>query len=498
MIGVRMVVRQAGPILKQRMIETLSARFNCRTELDGVDVSVTHGIEVTGAGLRLFPSASMGATDPSKPLIAIDRFSFHAGLLGLFFEPMRVRLVTLTGMAIEIPPRNGPAVPNASIPRPRKLPKAKIVVDEIACDNSQLVIDSNRPDKDPKIFELGHIGLHEVGSSQPWKFEAVLTNALPKGDIHASGTFGPWNTDSPGESSIAGRYIFDHADLSTIRGIAGMLHSTGEFRGQLDRIEVDGTTETPDFSLDIADHPVPLHTQFHAIVDGTTGDTYLQPVIAKLRGSNFTTSGAVIGVKGKGHRIELDIDVTAGSVQDFLDLAVKTTPAVLTGAIAAKAHLTIPPGPQPVIDKLAIRGSFRLAGIHFTNPQVQDKVDMLSLRAQGKPKEARPGAPDVKSTMDGKFALAGGKLSFDSLDYSLPAARVDLHGVYSLDGEEFDFRGRVQTDASLPQMVDAKWASLLLRAVSPFFRGAHGGSEIPVRISGTRSAPKFGLDVLRH
>ena len=123
---------------------------------------------------------------------------------------------------------------------------------------------------------------------------------------------------------------------------------------------------------------------------------------------------------------------------------------------------------------------------------------MLSLRAQGKPKEARPGAPDVRSSMDGKFSLSGGKLNFDNLDYVLPAARVDLAGVYSLDGEQFDFRGRVRTDASLPQMVDAKWASLLLRVVSPFFRGQHGGSEIPVRISGTRSAPKFGLDVLRH
>jgi len=61
-----------------------------------------------------------------------------------------------------------------------------------------------------------------------------------------------------------------------------MLSSVGEFTGQLNNIVVDGTTETPDFSLDTANHPMPLHTKFHAVVDGTNGDTYLQPVDARL------------------------------------------------------------------------------------------------------------------------------------------------------------------------------------------------------------------------
>ena len=46
-------------------------------------------------------------------------------------------------------------------------------------------------------------------------------------------------------------------------------------RGRLDRIEVHGTANVADFSLDTANHPVPLETRFSAIVDGTSGDTYL-------------------------------------------------------------------------------------------------------------------------------------------------------------------------------------------------------------------------------
>ena len=63
-------------------------------------------------------------------------------------------------------------------------------------------------------------------------------------------------------------------------------------------------------------------------------------------------------------------------------------------------------------------------------------------------------------------------------------------------GQRFDFRGKVLTDASLSHMVGSRWGSLLLKAISPFlFKRKGGGAEIPVRMSGTRSEPKFGLDV---
>ncbi|MEI9981462.1 MAG: hypothetical protein WDN23_21215 [Edaphobacter sp.] len=281
-------------------------------------------------------------------------------------------------------------------------------------------------------------------------------NAIPKGDIHAKGTFGPWDTDSPGDSSVAGHYTFDHADLNTIKGIGGILSSVGEFTGQLNHIVADGTTETPDFSLDTANHPMPLHTKFHAIVDGTNGDTYLQPVQARLGGTDFTCSGAVVNVKGQGHIIDLDTNVPNGRIQDFLQLGVKTTPVVMTGVLTMKAKLHIPPGKESVTKKMGLRGIFTLRQIHFTNPDVEDKVDMLSLRAQGDPKAAKPGAEDVHSQMAGQFVMGGGKLSFSRLNYTLPGAEVTLTGEYTLSGDKFEFAGNIKTNAKLSQMVALK------------------------------------------
>jgi hypothetical protein len=228
-----------------------------------------------------------------------------------------------------------------------------------------------------------------------------------------------------------------------------------------------------------------------------SGDTYLMPVEARLGASDFTSSGAVINVKGKGHIIDLDVTVPNGRIQDFLQLAVKTMPVVMTGRLEMKTKLHIPPGKESVTRKIGLKGGFTLRQIHFTNPEVEDKVDMLSLRAQGDPKDAKPGAEDVHSQMVGQFVMDAGTLSFSKLDYSLPGATVALKGEYSLDGERFEFEGKMRTDAKVSQMVASKWKSILLKPVDPFFKKNGAGAEIPVKVSGTKSAPKFGLD-LRH
>jgi hypothetical protein len=47
-------------------------------------------------------------------------------------------------------------------------------------------------------------------------------------------------------------------------------------------------------------------------------------------------------------------------------------------------------------------------------------------------------------------------------------------------------------------MVASKWKSLLLKPVDPFFKKEGAGAEIPVKVTGTKGAPKFGLDLRRR
>jgi hypothetical protein len=492
-IVAKIVLSRATPILKGRVIETLSTRFESKVELDQLNVSVLQGLQVTGDGLRIYPPDDVIAAGASHPLIAVQHFDFRAGVMGLFIKPMHVSSVHVSGLSIYIPAKE---YRKQAATQPKKhRGKIKIVVGEILCDDSQLVIGTAKPGKDPKSFLLKHIVMHDFGSNAAWPYDATLTNAIPRGDIHATGTFGPWNIESPGDSAVTGDYTFSHADLGTIHGIGGMLDSTGKFTGELDRITVDGTADVPAFTLDTANHPVPLKTRFHAIVDGITGDTYLQPVAATLGSSQFTCVGSIVNIKGRGHMIDLDVDIPAGQIRNFLNLAVKTQPPVMSGTLNMKAKLNIPPGKESVTQKIAVRGEFFLTAIHFSSAQVEDKVDMLSLRAQGKPGEAHPGAPDVHSQIRGTFNLKSGNMTFSQLNYKLPGATVNLAGEYTLDGKKFDFAGKVRTDAMLSQMTSTWWKSLLLKPVDPFFHKNGAGAEIPVKITGTNTAPKFGLDI---
>src|SRR5437899_8824309 len=186
----------------------------------------------------------------------------------------------------------------------RKGGKIKSYVDEFVGEQARLVINTLRPDRLPLEFDISQLQMKEIGPGQPLLFDATLVNPKPVGAIHSSGFFGPWQADDPRSTPVRGKYSFRDADLSTIKGIAGILSSTGEYAGTLGNIVVDGETDTPDFRIAISGHPVPLHTEFHAIVDGTSGDTYLAPVKAMILHSSLVASGSVLRVRNpNGHSV---------------------------------------------------------------------------------------------------------------------------------------------------------------------------------------------------
>ncbi len=499
-IAGEVLARRVGPILRQRLIAALSTRFHSHVELDSLEVSLLHGLEVSGAGLRIgapLASTEVAANAP-QPLVTVAHFSFHTGLRSLFERPLRIGTVHVSGLDIRIPPHGLHTEPGDDAQR-RRAAQTQVVVDRFSIRDSRLVLETSDSAKTPKTFNLDSIDLEGVAQDTPVRFDATLVNALPRGDVHVAGSFGPWVSASPGATPLDGRYTFEHADLSTIHGLSGTLSSKGDFSGQLRRLDVRGTTETPDFALESARQPMALRTTFHAIVDGTTGDTLLQPVQGKLRNSAFTCRGSIVNEKGKGHVIDLTVEVPNGFVQDFLALAVKTRPVLLSAQMTTSAQLHLRPGHESVIERLALHAHFSLRQIHLANAAFQEKVDQLSLRAQGLPAQAaeaaaHPGPALVSSAMNGQFALSNGRMNFDSLNYTVPGAQIQMQGVYSLDGEQFDFHGKVRTQAQASGMVQSWWKQLLLHAVDQYLSRNGAGVEIPFTIHGTRSVPQFGLD----
>jgi hypothetical protein len=525
-VAAQIALDRAEPMLRARVLDTLATRYDSRIELDRFHVSVIRGFEAEGDGLRLYPN---GFLTP-QPFIAIAKFTFRVSWLSLVKTPMHVGEVDVEGMTINIPPKDqrGQTATASSLSRAPSAspapvspvtgsettatpinpnahqPGIKMYVDEVVIRNLRILIGISKPGKLPLDFEVSRIALHSIGPGKPLRFEATLVNPKPIGNIQSTGFFGPFNQGSPGDSPVSGSYSFTHADLATFKGIGGILASTGKYQGPLNHLTVDGEANVPDFRLNTGGHPMPLRTVYHAIVDGITGDTYLQPVHAQLGRSPFIVTGSIVKVRGgdgqlHGHDITLDVTMDRARIEDFLKLAVRTDPPVMNGNLRMKARIFIPPGNVPVTQKLHLDGNFEVSGAYFSSDKIQDKIGLLSRLGQGHPKDpdlhVSPPQPEVKVPADvrGDFVLASGSMTFSDLDFDVPGAKVDMAGVYTLDGSKFDFHGHAKL-AAHPSQMTTGWKSALLKLADPFFAKQGYGTVVPIEVNGTKSDPHFGLD----
>jgi hypothetical protein len=481
-------IYRATPTLRAVVIETLSTRFKAKVELDAFRVSVFKGLQVSGNGLRLFGSNDPNNHEPGvQPIISVDNFRFRMGLLDFFRSPKHVDTAYIEGLQLNLPPREQRS--------DMKGGKIEIVVDRLICDKARLIINTLRPGKLPLEFDIERLTMSRIGPGSPMRFDADLTNPKPVGHILSSGLFGPWREDNPRDTPVNGVYSFSHADLGTIKGIGGILSSTGKYAGVIDKIVVDGATDTPDFRVATSGRGVPLHTDFHAIVDGASGDTYLQPVRARILDSWLVANGSVLRTTyPNGHHVKLDVVIEKGKIEDLLRLGIRTDPLVMTGLVRLKTKFNLPPGEADVANRLRLAGNFEVGRAQFTNVKIQGKIDTLSMRSQGKRKPAQDAPPaNIPADLIGAFDLADGVIAFSRLQFYVPGTRVNLTGTYSLDGDQFDFHGKARMQATLSHMVTG-WKSLLLKPVDPFFSKNGAGTELPIKLTGTKSEPQFGSD----
>lgn len=170
-------------------------------------------------------------------------------------------------------------------------------------------------------FEVHQLTLASVSSGRALEYRVALRNPEPPGEIRSNGRFGPWKSSDPGLTPLSGSYSFQNAILGFFHGIDGHLSSEGRFGGTLQQVDLQGSTDVPDFVVKRAKHPVHLTTRFHLLVNGTTGDTSLQRVVASFLRTKIVTVGSVSYADGrKSKTAVLDMTVREGRIQDLLRL----------------------------------------------------------------------------------------------------------------------------------------------------------------------------------
>jgi AsmA-like C-terminal region len=505
-------LRRFSPIDRNWVVKALSEHYVCDVELNSFSSSLFPAVAVSGEGLVLRRRDQPG----SPPMAVVQRFSVTANWLGLLRHPRHLEQIRLEGFSLNIPPRrSSPATAPAQSGSTRKrwLParilndllarrsgaakrKSKLppfVFDNVVADGTTLSVFSSKPDRPPTVFDIQRLRLRSAGVGPPMRFEAVLTNPRPAGQIHSIGTFGPWNADDPSLTPVKGQYTFQHADLSTIRGLRGMLASEGTYDGLLSHISVHGTTDTPDFALAISSNPVHLQTRFDALVDGVNGNTLLQPVTARLLSSTIVARGGVTKAMGeRGRTIQLQVTASPARLEDLLRLAMKSSTPSMTGNVRIQGQLDLPPGEEDISRRMNLDCDFHIDSARFTDPQTETKIRTISRIGLGKyGPDASESAP---LSLTGHILMANGVAKFSRLDFSVPGASLQLHGSFGLDSQALDFQGTANLQATVSQMTTGV-KSVLLRALDPLLARNGFGISVPIHITGTRNSPSIELEI---
>jgi hypothetical protein len=436
----------------------------------------------------------LGSSPNTPPIVTIQRFSVEAHYIDLFLRPGYLARMVMKGFRIFVPPRGTPLAPAAW-----KESESTTRVGEIIADGASVEI-ARADDHSPLLFDIPTLKLTAVSQNKPLSYDAEVTlrNPLPPGEIRAHGHFGPWNYIDPGQTPVEGHYVFENADLAVFAGIAGMLSSQDRFRGILGHIESQGSIDVPDFMVTRSQHAVHLAVDFHAFVDGTNGDVQLERVTATFLKTHVLANGRIAGQSGQhGKTAAIDLSVQDGRMQDVLRLFVRELQPPFNGILSFRAHVIIPPGNRPFVEKVRLFGDFGIEGGQFRKASRQKDIDTLSDKARGRKPDEELEDDDparVISNVAGHVELRDATATFVNSSFTIPGAFAQMHGTYNLENEAIDLHGTLKTDAELSRM-SSGFKSVLLKPFDVFFKGKHAGAVVPVHLIGTYKDPHPGLDL---
>ena len=128
-------------------------------------------------------------------------------------------------------------------------------------------------------------------------FEATLTNGVPPGEIVTRGLVRSLvAATNPDRHRSTAHSPSTRPTWACSRASRAFCQRKGTFGGRLERIEVHGDTDTPEFTITSVGHAIPLRAKYHAIVDGTNGNTILERIDGSFLNTSLVAKGDVVRI----------------------------------------------------------------------------------------------------------------------------------------------------------------------------------------------------------
>jgi hypothetical protein len=428
----------------------------------------------------------------SDPIITIRKLTIESTFSGLLSKPGRIRRIIAEGLQIQVP--EGGANLHAEGGS-----SDQTIIEELRADNALLELATSQTSEKKLIFQIHHALFHNIGDGNPVPFQVSLHLPVPPGEVESSGSIGPWR-DQKGtvrSTAISGKYVLTRADLGVFKALGGVVFSRGEFSGNMERLNVTGITDSPNFEVKESGHAFHLSTQFRGVLDMKSGDLVLPSLEARLGNTNLIAHGSV---SGSPKTVTLDVTHGQGQIQDLMLLFSNAKASPVLGPIVFQTQIVLPPEHRPFKERVRLTGNFSIGRARFTSSNTQKDVDQLSERAEGKKDKEKDHDQDddangferVLTDLKGQVALKGGTATFSPVSFAVPGAAADMNGTYSLLTKRVNMRGKMRMLATISQAsTGAK--SIFLKILDPFYKKKKkgAGAEVPIKMTGTYGHTHF-------
>jgi hypothetical protein len=483
------------PFTREAMTKRLERASSAQVEMRGFHSIYFPFPGCVAEDVVFRPKISAAGQKQADPIITIRKLTIESTLSGLFSKPGKIRRITADGLQIHVP--HG----GASLHSEASSGSDQTIIEELQADNALLELATGQTGEKKLVFQIHHALFHNIGGRNAVPFQVSLHLPVPPGEVESSGSIGPWK-DEKGtvrSTAISGKYVLTRADLGVFKALGGIVSARGEFSGNLERLNVAGVTDTPDFEVKESGHQFHLSTQFRAVVDMQNGDVVLPSLEARLGNTSLIAHGSV---SGRPKIVTLDVTHGQGEIQDLILLfsGAKTSPVL--GPVEFQTQITLPSEHKPFKERVHLTGNFNINRARFTSTNTQKNVDQLSERAEGKKDKEKDydqdddenGFERVMTGLKGDVVLKDGVATFSPVSFGVPGAEADMKGTYSLLTKRVDLRGKMRMLATVSQAsTGAK--SVFLKVLDPFYKKKKkgAGAEVPIRMTGTYGHTHFSV-----
>ena len=481
------------PFTREAMTKRLERASSAQVEIRGYHSTYFPFPGCVAEDVVFRQKTSSTGQRPADPIITIRKLTIESTFAGLLSKPGRIRRIIADGLRIHVP-REG-----ANLHGEAGSGSDQTIIDELRTDNAVLELATGQTGETKVVFQIHSALFRDIGDHNAVPFQVSLHLPVPPGEVESSGSIGPWKGEkgTVRSTAISGKYVLTRADLGVFKALGGIIFSRGEFSGNLEKLNISGMTDSPNFEVKESGHQFHLSTQFRGLLDMKNGDLLLPSLEARLGNTSLIAHGSV---SGKPKTVTLDVTHGQGEIQDLILLFSNAKASPMLGPVIFQTQVVLPSEHRPFKERVRLTGNFNISRARFTSTNTQKDVDQLSERAEGKKDKEKDydhdddenGFERVMTDLKGDVVLKDGVATFLPVSFAAPGAQADMKGTYSLLTKLVNLRGKMRILATVSQAsTGAK--SIFLKVLDPFYKKKKkgAGAEVPIRMTGTYGHTHF-------